>query len=429
MTQTNCIKNLLNIEDENIYFYDNEVKVMEKKGKKIKYIHAYLTYTPKDCPKCRCINEGFDDIIKWNFKRNCNVKLPKVSGYNFMLLLDKQRFYCKHCSKTFTANTTLVNPFKNISENSRLNIINDLMKKGDEKSISQNNNVSTNSTNRILSEICKDTMLKNGGILPKSMGIDEFKATKDTKSKMAFIIVDQDSKKIFDINSSRWSNDIENYFKRYSKKQRDSVKYITLDLYKPYYKLMHSLFRNAVLIPDRFHIVIQFRNALDRTRIDLCKNKNKDYGKLKKYWKLILKNENDLDDKNKFYSPNFRKEVTEQYIVTYLINTDTTLQATYKYYQGLLNSLKNKDKDKFTNIIHNISPSTSIYAKKANKTLIEMEKYILNAFDYDLSNGIVEGTNNVIKQIKRTAYGYRKFQHLKTRVMLIKGLYNPIKNA
>ena len=54
-----------------------------------------------------------------------------------------------------------------------------------------------------------------------------------------------------------------------------------------------------------------------------------------------------------------------------------------------------------------------------------MEHYLVNAFDYDLSNGLIEGTNNVIKQIKHMAYGYRKFSHLKARVMLIKGLYNP----
>ena len=56
-----------------------------------------------------------------------------------------------------------------------------------------------------------------------------------------------------------------------------------------------------------------------------------------------------------------------------------------------------------------------------------MEKYIVNAFDYNLSNGITEGTNNVIKQMKHTAYGYRNFSHLKARIMLIKGIYNPIK--
>ena len=51
----------------------------------------------------------------------------------------------------------------------------------------------------------------------------------------------------------------------------------------------------------------------------------------------------------------------------------------------------------------------------------------INSFDYEYSNGITEGMNNLIKQIKHTACGYRKFNHLKARVMLIKGLLNPIK--
>lgn len=56
--------------------------------------------------------------------------------------------------------------------------------------------------------------------------------------------------------------------------------------------------------------------------------------------------------------------------------------------------------------------------KKALKTFKNMKEYILNAFDYEYSNGIVEGTNNLIKQIKHTACGYRKFKHLKARIML-----------
>ena len=56
-----------------------------------------------------------------------------------------------------------------------------------------------------------------------------------------------------------------------------------------------------------------------------------------------------------------------------------------------------------------------------------MEQYINNSFDYEYSNGVVEGISNVIKQIKHVACGYKKFNHLKARVMLIKRLYNPIK--
>ena len=52
-----------------------------------------------------------------------------------------------------------------------------------------------------------------------------------------------------------------------------------MDLYKPYYKLMHKLFKNAILISDRFHIIIQPKNALDSTRIKLCNKSNPNYKK------------------------------------------------------------------------------------------------------------------------------------------------------
>ena len=427
MTHTDYTKNILNIKDDNIYFYENCLEIKKIKGIETKIFHGYLTYNPECCLHCGCVNEGFDDIIKWDFKKNCKIKITKACGYNTILLLDKQRFYCKHCNRTFTATTNVVDFHKQISNDTKLAVSLDLMTKDSEKNISKRNNVSTNSTNRILDEIANDKLVKNNGHLPTSLGIDEFMATKDTIGKMAFIIVDQNEHNIFDINNSRKSNDIWKYFFRYPKSERDKVKFITLDLYKPYYKLMHKLFPNAILIPDRFHIVIQFRNALDKTRINLCKKSNPNYKKLKKYWKLILKNEDDLDDKKKKYSQNFRKEVTEKYIVDYLVNSNKTFYATYNYYQGLLKSLKSRDKEKFLSIIHNINDDISDYAKKANKTLLDNEKYLVNAFDYDLSNGITEGTNNIIKQIKHNACGYRKFSHLKARVMLVKGLYNPIK--
>ena len=427
MTHTDYTKEILNIKDNNIYFYENCLKTKKENGLEVKIFHGYLTYNPEYCDKCGAVNEGTNDIINWGFDRNCLIKIPKVSNFNTILLLDKQRFYCKHCHSTFSAKTSLVDFHKQISNNTKLSVIMDLMNKGSEKDISKRNNISTNSTNRILDEISKDKLVKNNGLLPEIIGIDEFSATKDTISKMAFIIVDQTNKNIFDINNSRKSIDIEKYFKHYSKKERDKVKFITLDLYKPYYKLMHSLFRNAILIPDRFHIVIQTRNALDKTRIKLCIKSNPNYNKLKKYWKLILKDKRKLDKENKKYQNCFRKEMSQYDIVTYLINTNDELYETYQIYQSILYSIDTKNKDIFLSIINGKNLKISRYMKKAIKTFKNMEQYILNAFDYEYSNGIVEGTNNVIKQVKHIACGYRKFKHLKARIMLIKGLLNPIK--
>lgn len=427
MTHTDYTKKILNIKDENIYFYEDCLEIKKIKGIQTKIFHGYLTYTPTYCPKCGCINRSFNDIIKWDFKKNCKIKLTKVSNYNTLLLLDKQRFFCKHCNHTFTASTDIVDFHKQISNDTRKSVILDLMTKDSEKNISFKNGISTNSTNRILHDISKDKLIKNNGKLPTSFGIDEFKATKDTISKMAFIIVDQNKKNIFDINNSRLFNDIYKYFSRYQRSERNNVKFITLDLYKPYYKLMHKLFPKAILIPDRFHIIIQIRNALDKTRISLCNKSNPNYNKLKKYWKLILKNEDELDRVNKKYSKCFNKVVSQYDIVQYLINTDTTLNYVYNLYQGIIKSIAKRDKEKFLNIIHNVDNNRiNKYAKKAIKIFLNFESYIVNAFDYELSNGIVEGTNNIIKQLKHNACGYRKFAHLKARIMLIKGIYNPL---
>ena len=123
--------------------------------------------------------------------------------------------------------------------------------------------------------------------------------------------------------------------------------------------------------------------------------------------------------------------MTEKEIVTYLINTDNTLYNDYQVYQGIDKAVNNRDKELFLNIVHNNKNNKTISSKmtKALKTYIKLETYILNALEYEYSNGMVEGMNNLIKQVKHSACGYKKFNHLKARVMLIKGLLNPIKTT
>ena len=423
MTNNNYIRNLLNIKDENINFYEKDIEIKEyKKGIKTMVISSYLTYTPEYCPNCGHINDN-NSIIKWNWKKSCKVKICKISNYNAILLLDKQRFMCKECNHTFTASTSLVDSNRQISNDLILAVKQELMHKSSEKDIAFRSNISTSSVNRILDSISQDKELKMNGRLPEHLGIDEFKATKDTKSKMAFIIYDHDKKTIFDLLDSRYSKDIYNYFMKYPYYERRKVKIVTMDLYKPYYKLMHQLFPNALIVPDRFHIVLQFRNILDSYRISLCKKSNPNYKKLKKYWKLILKDEKSLNKTDKKYSKNFRKEMTQFDIVTYLINTDKTLKELYNIYQGILHSINSRDEGKFWNILNHISKNLNHKLNTTLKTMNEMKKFINNSFSSTYSNGPVEGTNNFIKSVIRISYGFKRFKHLKARIMLCKGYY------
>ena len=122
--------------------------------------------------------------------------------------------------------------------------------------------VSVSTIDRILNTIASHTVLRHP-TLPKSMNWDEFKATKDTKGKMAFIITNNDNGNLFDINDSRKSRDLENYFRRYSRNERNKVKHISIDFYSGYIYLAKKLFKNADISIDRFHIVIQAYNALN----------------------------------------------------------------------------------------------------------------------------------------------------------------------
>lgn len=420
MSTNNYILNLLNIKDTNIHILTDKLINKVIKGKNYQIIEAILTYHPDFCPCCGCANESSNDIIKWGFRKNCIVKIPKVSNCKTRLILHKQRFYCKNCNNTFIAETNLVNRNKNISNNSELQIRLELMKKQSEKDIADRLDVSISKIDRTLNDISLHSILRHS-TLPKSMNWDEFKATKDTKGKMAFIIVDNNSGNIFDIQNSRKSRDLEKYFRRYSRNERNKVRLISTDFFSGYIKLAEKLFKNADIVIDRFHIVTQVYVALNKTRIHLCNKSNPNYNKLKDYWKLILMNENDLSEE-KNYSNHFKKYISQKEIVTYLVNTDQTLKATYECYQGIINSLKEKDFNKFKRIVKNQNNNISDKMKQALKLYNENIKYIENSFKYDINNGIIEGTNNLIKTLKRIAFGYRKYEHFISRIFLIKGI-------
>ena len=419
MSMNNYILNLLNIEDKNILILPN-IEERLIKNKKYKIIEGLLTYIPDHCPCCGCVNDSHNDIIKWGYRRNCKIKIPKISNCFSLLILHKQRFFCKNCNNTFIAETSLIDRNKNISNNTELQINLELMMKQSEKDISKRLDVSVSKIDRKLTDISSHTVLRHAS-LPESMNWDEFKATKDTNGKMAFIITDNENGNIFDIQDSRKSIDLNKYFRRYPKKEREKVKHISTDFYSGYIFLAKRLFKNAKISIDRFHIVIQAYNALNTTRVKLCYKSNPNYNKLKDYWKLIVKNENDLSDK-KEYSKHFKKEISQKEIVQYLINTNKELKATYECYQWLINSLKDKDFNKFKSIVLHSNENISDKMKQALKLYNNNLKYIENSFKYDINNGIIEGTNNLIKCLKRIAFGYKKYDHFIARIFLIKGI-------
>jgi len=58
----------------------------------------------------------------------------------------------------------------------------------------------------------------------------------------------------------------------------------------------------------------------------------------------------------------------------------------------------------------------------ALRTLKKYMKCIENMFESNITNGVIEGLNNKIKSIKRTAFGYSNFSNFKKRILIQAGI-------
>ena len=156
---------------------------------------------------------------------------------------------------------------------------------------------------------------------------------------MAFHVINDKTDKTFNILELKKSNDIIKYFMCFPRKQRLNVKFIIMDMFKPYYKLFKTIFTNAIIITDKFHVVALASIALKYTRIKCMKHDRKNYNKI--IIKLnIIEN---LFKNLKMTQVKARKnilfilvKITDYEIVTYIINTNNELKATYEIYQDIL---------------------------------------------------------------------------------------------
>ena len=420
MSQIYSIKNLLNIKDKNITFTEKGISMENFKGVYSKIIHAKLSYSPNQCPHCHG-----KDIIKWGSKTS-NIRLLKILEYNSILRLQKQRFRCKDCAKTFSAETDIVDKNCCISNDVKLAITLKLQKNISEKDIASDFNVSPNTVNRIINSFFKEH-LPNKNYLPQALCFDEFKATNDCEGAMAFIFCNADNGNITDILPNRRLSYLKEYFSSFSLEARKKVKHIVIDIYKPYMTLVNDLFPNAKISLDRFHLVQLINRSFNKTRIKImnqCKNKDdRYYNKLKKFWSLLLKNCLDLKTERINRGRMFDYALlSEEEIVDIILSKNSELKIAYEIYQELLIAIQDRKFNNFKAIIEKYYSVSNEIMKTSLKTFKKYLEYIENSLTYDYNNGLIEGINRKIKTIKRTAYGYKSFYHFRAKILISNNL-------
>ena len=418
MSDLNYITEMLELKDKNIKFFENCYHKEKIKGVYHKFFDGILTYQPLCCEKC---GVAFDNKFEKHGYITSYIKIPDISGFKTILRLKKQRYLCKHYGKAFTLRDNVTEYGCCISKNTKWKIANDLRNKISEKDIAKNNNVSPNTVERVMDSYYDNQKLYKN-YLPKVLSFDEFKSVKSADGAMSFHLCNGETGQTIDIVEDRKLLSLLQYFSYYSFNARKSVKFIVIDMYSPYVSLIKKMFHNAQIIIDTFHLIQLISRSLNKTRIKAMKNNKAVYNKMKRYWKLILKDRNELDySKWKKFTcfPHFMTEID---VVNYILDQSAELKATYYKYQELLQSIKEKNYNDFLYAINNINNNISDYMKTSIKTLIEFKDNIQNTFNNNYHNGYIEGNNNFIKVLKRIAFGFRSFKRFKARIMICKGL-------
>lgn len=426
MSHEYCILDLLNIKDKNVKLIDNFYKLEKIDNVIYKIIEAKLSYNPFYCPKCGCVFDDNSTYEKNGFKSS-DILMLDVANYGCILRLHKQRFICHSCNKKFFATTNIVNDGCFISNQVKYAIALDLKNKISEKDIAKRYRVSPNTVERIIDSYYETRKLYKN-YLPEVLSFDEFKSVKSADGAMSFHMCDGKTGKTIDIVENRQLNKLLSYFSYFTHKARSNVKLIVIDMYCPYISLIKVMFPHASIIIDKFHLTNLISTSLNKTRIALMKKDKKNYNKLKRYWRLILKPRNQLDiSKWKKYRC-FSNLMTQKDVVNYLINTSEELKQTYEVYQNILSAIQNNNYSSLYNTLYSENDKISNYMKTSIKTLIKFLPHIKNTLNNPYHNGFVEGNNNFIKVLKRIAFGFRSFRRFKARIMICKNLLH-IKKA
>lgn len=389
----------------------NIIKLLGIQGVLVKNIKESENYLEIDietkrkvqqCPSCKYFTNKVHD---YRIQRIQHISIGKRLTF---LNLNKRRYCCHHCGKQFYESYSFLQKYFRKSNTVFENVCEDLKSLKNFKTIAKDNDVSIPTVVRFM-HYNFYLSNKHNFNLPERIGIDEFKGNCGDE-KYQFHIFDLDTRKTIDIVKSRKYDDLETYFSSFSLEQRCKVKVVSMDLYSPFKRIIKDKFYHSIIVADTFHFTKIVMQALDELRLNLWRNTQ---GKEKKYFKYLklslAKDISKVKDK-------------EADKLLYAFELSPVLKYAYYLKQQFLdikklNSFDEKEKA-FRTWLDDAESSTIKEFKKPVKTLRQWHEYISNSFKLNLSNGPVEGKNNLIKVLKRISFGFRNLTNFKERIIL-----------
>ena len=241
---------------------------------------------------------------------------------------------------------------------------------------------------------------------------------KESRDKRFFtVICDLDSRRVLWVSESRSKEALDEFFKVIGPERCNKVEVVAADQHDPYKASVNEHCPNATFVWDRFHIMQTFENAVNEDRQHLhgyCDGEVKRLTR-SKFAKLFLKKaerrtkeekrhiEDVLGENTAFCYLEFIKEGMFQ-----VFEADSEAEARYRFDQlGLW--IHEQRFRSLTKWWSNFNQGWEIFK---------------NYFTHRVTSSLSEGVNNVIKTIKKRAYGYKNMAYFKLKILQVCGFLN-----
>jgi transposase len=242
---------------------------------------------------------------------------------------------------------------------------------------------------------------------------------KESRDKRFFTVVcDLDSRRVLWVSESRSKEALDEFYKVIGPERCAEIQVVAADQHDPYKASTAEHCPNATFVWDRFHIMQTFENAVNDDRMWLhryiCKGELKKLT-ISKYSNIFLKKADRRTGEERRHLEDVLRENTSfcyleliKEAMFQIFDSKTAEDARYKFEQlGLW-----IHQEKFY--------SLTLWWKNFDRGWETFKNY----FKFRVTSSLSEGVNNVIKTLKKKAYGYKNMAYFKLKILQVCGFLN-----
>jgi transposase len=330
--------------------------------------------------------------------------------------INRRQFKCSKCKKPFSEEIDFVSRRRTYTKRLAQRIIQEVLD-SEINSVARKGVVTTEEIERMLQDAASE--LENSKPLSlKRLGIDEIALVK-VQGNYCAVLVDLDTSKLLAILNGRTQEIIKETLIGWGIEILSQIEEVSIDLWQGSKSLVTELMPSAQVVADRFHVMTQINQELERQRKrekrnleDLIKTTNS--AREKAEYKQLLTEFN----QSKYPLLKTKENLNEQPLnqLVQVKNISPTLKVMHELKEKF-RSIFNQTNDWYT-AVFKLGIWCSIakkYFPNSNNTIIRWFAEIIADFDKRTTRGAVEGINNKLKLIKRSGYGFRNFENFRVR--------------